>query len=357
MKNEKIIYLVTGAAGHLGSTLCTKLQERGECMRALVLEGEDTRYLKHTDAELFVGNVLDPDSMKAFFRLPDGYSAIVLHCAGIVDIGGKENPAVEAVNVDGTRNVFELCRTINVKKVVYVCSVHGMNDLPKGRVKHEVNRYFPDQVDGAYARSKARAANMAIEFARNGLPVVTVLPSGIIGPFCGKGNHLVQLVKNYMNGKLPAVIRGGYDFVDVRDAADGILAAAEYGTPGEGYILSGGFYEVPEIMQMLREITSGRRVIVVPTWMARIAAPLSEFIAKKRGRKPLFTPYSLRVLHENGRYCHDKATAQLNYRPRDLYDSLKDTAAWLIETGEVKARKIRCPKKRRAVRARAKAET
>lgn len=357
MKNEKIIYLVTGAAGHLGSTLCTKLQERGETIRALVLEGEDTRFLKHTDAELFVGNVLDPDSMKAFFTLPADCSAIVLHCAGIVDIGGKENPAVEAVNVEGTRNVFALCRTVNVKKVVYVCSVHGMNDLPKGRVKREVSEYFPDQVDGAYAKSKARAANMAIAMAREGLPVVTVLPSGIIGPYCGKGNHLVQLVKNYMNGKLPAVIRGGYDFVDVRDAADGILAAAERGRVGESYILSGGFYEIPEMLRLLRGITGGRRVCVVPTWMARIAAPLSEFIARKRGRKPLFTPYSLRVLHENGRYCHDKATAELNYRPRELYETLKDTAAWLADTGEVRERKLRCAKKRRALRAHAKAET
>ena len=355
MKNTNLIYLVTGAAGHLGSTLCTLLHERGERIRALVLEGENTAFLACTGAEIFTGNVLDKASMRAFFEIPAGYGAVVLHCAGIVDIGGAENPAVEKVNVEGTRNVMEMCRAANAEKVVYVCSVHAMPDLRKGRVKREIAGFYPDKVDGAYARSKAKAADMVLGMAREGLPAVAVFPSGIIGPYCGKGNHLVQLVKNYMTGKLPACVHGGYDFVDVRDVAEGILLAAERGKTGESYILSGGYYEIPEMLALLQDVTGGRHVCAVPTWMAKMAAPLSEFIAKKRGRKPLFTAYSLRVLHENGRYSHDKATAELGYRPRELYETLKDTAGWLIESGEVTPRKEKKEKRRRALRRRAKA--
>ena len=158
-----------------------------------------------------------------------------------------------------------------------------------------------------------------------------------------------------MNGKLPACVHGGYDFVDVRDVAEGILLAAERGKTGESYILSGGYYEIPEMLALLQDVTGGRHVCAVPTWMAKMAAPLSEFIAKKRGRKPLFTAYSLRVLHENGRYSHDKATAELGYRPRELYETLKDTAGWLIESGEVTPRKEKKERRRRALRRRAKA--
>ena len=355
MKRENTIYLVTGAAGHLGSTLCAKLHERGERVRALVLEGEDTSFLARTGAEIFVGNVLDPRSMEEFFSVPKDFGAVVLHCAGIVDIGGAQNPAVEAVNVEGTRNVMQMSRAANARKIVYVCSVHALCDLPKGRVKREVEEFCPDKVDGAYAKSKAEAANMVLGMAREGLPAVAVFPSGIIGPYCGRGNHLVQLVKNYLNGKLPACVRGGYDFVDVRDVADGILAAADRGRVGESYILSGGYYEIPEMLALLREAAGGRKISVVPTWMAKMAAPLSEYIAKKRKRKPLFTAYSLRVLHENGRYSHDKATAELGYRPRELYETLKDTAQWLTETGEVKPKKQKCAERRRVLRARAKA--
>ena len=278
----------------------------------------------------------------------------MLHCAGIVDIGGAPNPAVEAVNVEGTKNVFELSRAAHAKKVVYVSSVHAFCDLPKGRVKTEDTPCDATRVHGAYAVSKARAVALADGMAREGLPVVTVFPSGIIGPYSGKGNHLVQMVKNYMNGKLPIVVRGGYDFVDVRDVADGILAAAERGGAGEKYILSGGYYEVPEMLGLLREIAGGRRVSVAPTFLAKMAAPLSEHMAKRRGRKPLFTAYSLRVLHENARYSHDKATAELGYRPRELYETLRDTAAWLIEAGEVLRPKRRVPRKR-PLRTRAKA--
>ena len=195
MKNTNLIYLVTGAAGHLGSTLCTLLHERGERIRALVLEGENTAFLACTGAEIFTGNVLDKASMRAFFEIPAGYGAVVLHCAGIVDIGGAENPAVEKVNVEGTRNVMEMCRAANAEKVVYVCSVHAMPDLKKGRVKRERETYDPAPLDGAYARSKATAANLVLDMVRSArLPAVIVLPSGIIGPYCGRGNHLVPLV-------------------------------------------------------------------------------------------------------------------------------------------------------------------
>ena len=182
----KECYLVTGAAGHLGSTLCAKLHERGERVRALVLEGEDTSFLARTGAEIFVGNVLDPRSMEEFFSVPKDFGAVVLHCAGIVDIGGAQNPAVEAVNVEGTRNVMEMCRAANAEKVVYVCSVHAMPDLKKGRVKRERETYDPAPLDGAYARSKATAANLVLDMVRSArLPAVIVLPSGIIGPYCG----------------------------------------------------------------------------------------------------------------------------------------------------------------------------
>ena len=350
----KKIYLITGGAGHLGSTLCLKLQERGERIRILAMPNENTAFVERTGAEIVRGNVLDRDSMRAFFILPEGYEAQLIHCAGIVDIGGAENPATEKVNVEGTRNVMELSRAAGVRKIVYVCSVHGLPDIPKGHVKREIDVFYPEKVDGAYAKSKARAANLVLGMAREGLPAVVVLPSGIIGPYAGKGNHLVQMVKNYLEGRLPVVINGGYDFSDVRDVADGILAALERGRTGESYILSGGYYEVPEMLRLLREATGGRRFGVAPTWMAKIAAPLSEFVAKKRGRKPLFTAYSLRVLHENGRYSHDKATAELGYRPRDLFDTLRDTAAWLIESGEVKP-KTAAHRKCRAKRRRAKA--
>ncbi len=332
----KELYLITGAAGHLGSTLCALLQERGERVRALALPGEDVSFVRKTGADVVFGDVTNPKTLLPFFDLPDGTSATVLHCAGIVDIAGTFNPAVQAVNVDGTKNVMRLCLAKKVRKVVYVCSVHGMRDLPQGRVKREQDSYDPAPLEGAYARSKAEAAQAVLDMAKTeGLPAVVVLPSGIIGPYCGKGNHLVQLVKDYCRGKLPAVVKGGYDFVDVRDVALGILAAARCGRTGESYLLTGNYHTLKEMSAMLADITGKRKVGAVPMWMARLAAPFAEAHAKRLHKKPLFTAYALRVVLENGRYSHDKAARELGYAPRELYVTLEDTVAWLRETGEV----------------------
>ena len=196
----KKLYLVTGAAGHLGSALCAELHARGEQMRALVLRGEDTAFLRRAGAEIFFGDVTAPEALRALFDTPADVQAIVLHCAGIVDIAGKGNPAVEAVNVRGTANVMTYCLEKKVHRVVYVCSVHAMPDIRKGRVKHEIDRYDPAPLEGAYAKSKAAAAQLVLDMVRTrDLPAVIALPSGIIGPYCGKGNHLVQLVKDYRN--------------------------------------------------------------------------------------------------------------------------------------------------------------
>ena len=87
-------------------------------------------------------------------------------------------------------------------------------------------------------------------------------------------------------------------------------------------------------------------------WMAHLAVPFAEYAAKRKHAKPLFTHYALRVVLENDRFSHDKAARELGYSPRDLFDTLEDTVAWLRETGEIPALKSPA-RKPKALRARA----
>ena len=144
---------------------------------------------------------------------------------------------------------------------------------------------------------------------------MVVHPSGILGPYDRSGNHLVQLVSDYLQGKLPACVTGGYDFVDVRDVALGCLLAAEKGRKGECYILSNRHYEVRELLGILRSVAGGRRLPVLPMWMARAAAPGLQWLARLQKKRPLYTKYSLYTLRSNDKFSHDKATAELGYRP------------------------------------------
>ena len=322
-------YLVTGACGHLGGTLVRLLERTGAQVRGLRLPSEQARDRVHVT--YYPGDVRDRDSLRPLFRGLAGREVVVFHTAAIVDISGEATPQMHDVNVNGTKNILALCREYGVKRLVYVSSVHAIPEKDGCAVLREVDRFSPQQVTGGYAKTKAEATQAVLDAAAQGLDAVVVHPSGILGPFDGTGNHLVQLVKEYAGGKLPACVKGGYDFVDVRDVAAGCLAAAEKGRSGQCYILSNRHYEVKEVLAMAKTLCHGRRLPVLPMWMAQAAEPLLGWVAKVKKQRPLYTKYSLYTLRSNDRFDHGKATAELGYRPRDLRQTVRDTLRWLAK--------------------------
>ena len=164
----------------------------------------------------------------------------------------------------GTRHLLDACLTYPVKRLVYVSSVHALPEKDRFHVLQEVKRFSPESVVGGYAKTKAEATQAVLDAVSDGLDAVIVQPSGILGPYDTTRNHLVQLVSDYVHGRLPACVRGGYDFVDVRDVAQGCLSALENGKTGECYILSNRHYEIKEILRMIRFLQGGRRVPSLP---------------------------------------------------------------------------------------------
>lgn len=322
-------YLVTGACGHLGGTLVRLLERTGAQVRGLRLPSEQARNRAHVT--YYPGDVRDRDSLRPLFRGLAGREVVVFHTAAIVDISGEVTPQMHDVNVNGTKNILALCREYGVKRLVYVSSVHAIPEKDGYAVLREVDRFSPQQVTGGYAKTKAEATQAVLDAAAQGLDAVVVHPSGILGPFDGAENHLVQLVKEYAGGKLPACVKGGYDFVDVRDVAAGCLAAAKKGRSGQCYILSNRHYEVQEVLAMAKTLCHGRRLPVLPMWMAQAAEPLLGWVAKVKKQRPLYTKYSLYTLRSNDRFDHGKATAELGYRPRDLRQTVRDTLRWLAK--------------------------
>lgn len=322
-------YLVTGACGHLGGTLVRLLERTGAQVRGLRIPSEQARNRAHVT--YYPGDVRDRDSLRPLFRGLAGREVVVFHTAAIVDISGEVTPQMHDVNVNGTKNILALCREYGVKRLVYVSSVHAIPEKDGYAVLREVDRFSPQQVTGGYAKTKAEATQAVLDAAAQGLDAVVVHPSGILGPFDGAENHLVQLVKEYAGGKLPACVKGGYDFVDVRDVAAGCLAAAKKGRSGQCYILSNRHYEVKEVLAMAKTLCHGRRLPVLPMWMAQAAEPLLGWVARVKKQRPLYTKYSLYTLRSNDRFDHGKATAELGYRPRDLRQTVRDTLRWLAK--------------------------
>lgn len=319
-------YIITGAAGHLGSTLIRILENRDCEVRGLLLPGEKAPGRKNT---VYVhGDVRRQETLLPLFEGADPARTVVIHTAGIVDISGTVTPLLYDVNVNGTKTVAALCLQKGVR-LVHVSSVHAIPEKGTHGALQEVAAFSPDAVVGGYAKTKAEATQAVLDACREGLDAVVVHPSGILGPYDAEGNHLVQMIGDYLRGKLPACVTGGYDFVDVRDVAQGCLLAAEKGRAGECYILSNRRYEVREVLQMVKRVAGGRRLPVLPIWMAKLAAPTIGWHAKRRKERPLYTRYSLYTLHSNGEFSHDKASRRLGYRPRDLFDTIVDTVSWL----------------------------
>jgi len=326
----KPIYLLTGANGHLGGTLARMLSRRGADVRGLILPGSDAPSLP--GVIYYRGDVRDRASLERLAAWTTGRPLVTLHTAGLVDISEKGAPQLWEVNVDGTANVVDLCRAHGIR-LLYVSSVHAIPEKAHRQVMDEVTHFSPDLVRGAYAKSKAAATQLVLDAAAAGLDAVVVHPSGILGPYDESGNHLVQMIREYLRGRLPACVSGGYDFVDVRDVAAGCLAAVDRGRGGRCYILSNRHYAVKDVLNMVRAVHGGTRLPVLPMWMARMAEPFLRLDARRRRARPLYTAYSLSTLCSNDQFSHDRATRELGYYPRDLFQTVRDTVAWLCRGG------------------------
>ena len=323
----KRMYIITGACGHLGSALVRQLSAQGAAVRGLRLPGE--KGVAARGVRYIEGDVTDLASLEPLFRNLESGAVDVIHAAGVVDITGEDLPVLSRVNVGGTANVVRMCRKAGVRRMVYVSSVHALSGCGSGKVIGEEQRFSPAAVDGGYARSKAAATQLVLDAAAQGLDAVVVHPSGMLGPYDCCRNHLVQLVGDYLQNRLPACVQGGYDLVDVRDVAQGCLAALDKGVKGQCYILSGKYWEIRQVLNMVRDIAGGRKLVCLPLWLARAVLPAVGLDARLRGRRPLYTRYSLRTLGCGDHFSHAKATWALGYTARELSATLRDTIAWL----------------------------
>lgn len=321
------IYLVTGAVGFLGHYIAEKLKERGKTVVGLRMPGDKAHLSEGIIYEM--GDVTKPYTLKKFFSHAEGKQAVVIHCAGLVSISSNEEQLWK-VNVDGTRNIVDLCKKYGTRRLVYISSVHAIPEKGKGMVIKEPERCSASLVEGDYGKSKAEAAFYVKKAAEGGLDAVIAYPSGIIGPQDYTMGYMTEVIRAYLKGRLPAAVRGGYDFVDVRDVAEGVIGCSEKGQSGEGYILSGEYITIKKLFEVLSRI-SGKRCVrhEIPLGMIKWIAPACEAICEKMQKSPLVTPYSVYTLGSNGKFSSHKAEKELGYCHRPIEETLADMVMWM----------------------------
>ncbi|KAA0273498.1 MAG: NAD-dependent epimerase/dehydratase family protein [Chloroflexi bacterium] len=320
------MWLVTGATGHVGNVLVRKLLERGEKVRALILPGECREPISGLRVEAVEGDVMNVDAVFESMRGVKG----VFHLAGVISIMPGPNPHVRKVNVEGTKNVIRAAIE-HGKKLIYTSSIHAIQRVEEGVIDESVP-YDMNNPYGAYDRSKAEATLEVLNAAQTGLDAVVTCPTGVIGPYDFRGSMMGAVIHDAATARPTLYVDGAYDFVDVRDVAEGLISAAENGKRGESYILSGQKISVRYLLETVREIT-GRNFfqMKIPFDLAKFAAIFTPMYYQLAHETPRFTPYSLEVLKSNSNISHAKATRELGYHPRSLHESIRDAVKWFLD--------------------------
>lgn len=348
------LYIVTGANGHLGNVIVRMLRARHETVRALIITSDSPAMLNKLGVSVYKGDVRDPQTLAPLFDLegtdytPD--DVVVIHAAAIISIQAKKEAMLSEVNIEGTKNMVALALAQGIGRFIHISSVHALPELPKDQVMTEIDHFDPDRVIGAYPKTKAIATQHVLDAVKRGLNAIVVHPSGIIGPHDYGKAHMTQMIQDYANGRLTVRINGAYDFVDVRDVAQGIIQATISGEIGACYLLSGHRITLTDLFELMR-VSAGKktRLCVLPHWFIRIMMPFVTLHYQLRKEVPIFTRYALYTLNSNAFYSHEKANRDLLYQPRPMSDTIEDTIDFLIGQHRIKNLKtIAFFKKKRA---------
>lgn len=306
------------------------LLERGRRVRALVYEHSPA--LDGLDIERVPGNVLEPVTLAQAFEGVD----VVFHLAAMISINGDPRGMVGRINVTGTRNVAAAARAAGVRRMVHCSSIHAFDLVGATGVVDETSARASSRRHFAYDRSKHQSEQALHEEIARGLDAVIVNPTGVIGPFDFAPSRMGRVLIDLYHRRVPAMVRGGFDFVDVRDVVSGMLAAQEHGRTGENYILSGRYHRVSDIASGAYAVTGkAPPAFSLPPWLVAPGVPIAACVGKLRREEPLFTFESLRTLSYRCDVSSAKATRELGFSARELPRTLHDTYSWFSSAGMI----------------------
>lgn len=321
---------ITGASGHIGNCLVQELIKQGATIKAL--DHDSKSILNKMDVELIQGDLLEPESL---VNLCEG-ADVVFHLAAQIAIENKSAATVYETNVTGTKNMIKAANHARVRKFIHFSSIHafkiGSPDqmLDESRSLVETNKII-------YEFTKAEGEREVMKAVTEGLNAVILNPTAVIGPFDYRGSLLGQALLKIYQHKLPFLVSGGYNWVDVRDVVSAAINAIDCGRRGEKYILSGEYCSLKELSALISNISGSRNPVIIPVSLARIACPFFEAYSLITKKQPLYTSQSLDILINSPvDISNAKARMELHYESRPLEKTLRDTFDWYRENNFIK---------------------
>jgi len=319
---------VTGANGHIGANLCRALLEKGYSVK--ILSYKDIRAVSGLNVENIVGNVLNRNSLRELIKDAD----VVFHLAVIISIEGDRSGELRKVNIEGTKNIIQVCSEFGSKRLIHFSSIHAFEQKPLDK---ELDESRPLVGDNAfhYDRSKANSERLVMQAAENGLDAVILSPTAVLGPHDFKPSLMGLVLLNLYNRKFPGLIKGGYNWIDARDVALASINAMEKATTGEKYLLAGRYLSIKDLGLLVEQITGSKApTFISPFWLAHIGVPFMTLYNKIANKQSLFTYESLKILENSNMFIsNEKAKRELNLNPRPLEVTIEDSINWFKQNG------------------------
>ena len=323
--------VVTGATGHIGGVLAAALAVRDGERNVRALVHRQLELATDDRIECVQGSLLDRGSLVSAFAGAD----VVFHTAAVVSIDRSQADEVATTNVRGTHNVVEAALECGVKRLIHFSSIHAFNHFPLEEPLDESRGPAGGPHASSYELSKVGGEREVRRGIDKGLDAVILNPTGVVGPPDLRPSHMGQFFLDLYHRKLPALVAGGYDWVDVRDVAAAALSAETRGRSGARYILAGGWHTMREVSRLARQVTGvAAPRMTLPRPVARAWAPFQIAWDRLNGRRPLYTADAITTLGSaNTRISSARAQAELGFRSRPLADSIRDIYGWFDEHG------------------------
>jgi dihydroflavonol-4-reductase len=336
---EKELVLVTGGSGFIAVHIILKLLNEGYRVRATlrtVSRQEEVKSMLAQGGASGFENLefieTDLTSDRNWLEAATG-AAYVIHVASPTPATRPDDgDEMVAMAVDGTLRVMKTAKAAGVKRVVLTSAsgavLAGHKSHP-GLFTEEDWTDLSGNVD-AYQRSKTMAERAAWEFAKKeNMELSAVNPVAVMGPVLGRDySHSNQIVKAMLTGKMPFLLKIGFDYIDVRDVADlHLLAMTRSEAAGERFLATAGenltYKEEAKILQRcLGSAAEKVSTKEIPNFLVNF---LALFI------KDLRMPATF--LGQNTACSNVKAKKLLGWQPRSAEEAILATAKSMVELG------------------------
>lgn len=335
--DKNTTYIVTGCTGYVGNVLTKKLILEGCRVVGLARsEQKARRVFGDNPPELVFGDVTEPQTLKRLFVGQGPFT--VIHTVAKVSIGETSKKELYGVALGGTRAVVEQC-LLHDAKLFHVSSTEAL-----GGVFDEDVNYVPDpeRCHTEYARSKAAADKIVLDAVRErGLRASILMFASVLGPGDYSNSHMSQMLTLFLNGRLPASVKGGYNDFDIRDVADVLPAILDNAQAGESYIFANRPDQINDVLGIAAAMTGQRVPPTLPVGIAKLGAPFFVLAAKLTKTRPLYTGAALASLTARADFPIEKTKRAFGYCPRPLEETVRDHVDFLLTQCDGRKRKTK----------------